>query len=146
MPKRMRRICSSRGVSVASTLRVCSPRLPWIAASTGEGASSSSTKSPSELSSSSPICVFERERLFDDLEYLLDLVQRHLHLLGDFLGPRFATEPLHEQARHAQQLVDGLNHVHRDTDGTALVGNGTRHRLANPPRRVSRKLVAALIF
>ena len=33
--KRIRRICSSRGVSVAMTLRVSSPRLREIAASTG---------------------------------------------------------------------------------------------------------------
>ena len=89
---------------------------------------------------------FERNRFLDDLEHLLDLVQRHLHLLGDFLGAGFAAEPLHQQARHAQQLVDGLDHVHRDANGAALVGDRARHRLPNPPRRVRRKFVAALIF
>src|SRR3984957_7758324 len=38
---------------------------------------------------------FQRNRFFDDLEHLLDLVQRHLHLLGAFLGSRVATEPLY---------------------------------------------------
>src|ERR1700689_4792825 len=89
---------------------------------------------------------FERNRFLDDLEHLLDLVQRHLHLLGDFLGAGFAAEPLHQQARHAKQLVDGLDHVHRDANGAALVGDRARHRLPNPPRRVRRKFVAALIF
>ena len=57
MPKRIRKICSSWGVSVASILRVRSARLAWIAASSGDSASSSSTKSPTELSSSLPIGV-----------------------------------------------------------------------------------------
>ncbi len=36
--------------------------------------------------------------------------------------------------------------MHRDTDGAALVGDRTRHRLANPPGRVRRKFIAALIL
>jgi hypothetical protein len=77
---------------------------------------------------------------------LVDLVERHLHLLGDLFGARFAAEPLDQQARHAQQLVGRLDHVHRDTDGAALIGDGARHRLPNPPRRVGRKLEAAPVL
>src|SRR6266436_3298695 len=74
-PKRIRRICSSRGVSVAKTLRVSSPRLLLIA----DGS-------------------FERNRLLDELDHLLDLVERHLHLLGDLFRTRLAAQARHQQA------------------------------------------------
>src|SRR5438128_761080 len=57
MPKRSRSTCSSRGVSVASTLRVLSWRCRPITASAGEGIVWSSMKSPTVESSSSPIGV-----------------------------------------------------------------------------------------
>src|SRR5271166_2510607 len=88
----------------------------------------------------------QRKRLLDELERLLDLVQRHLDLFGDLFRARLAAQTLHQQARHAQQLVDHLDHVDRDTNRPALVGNRTRHRLPNPPRRVSRELEAALVL
>src|SRR5713101_3520372 len=69
----------------------------------------------------------ERNRLFDDLEDLLDLVERHLHLLGDFFRSRFTPKPLDEQAGNAQELVDRLDHMHRNADGAALVGDRARH-------------------
>src|ERR1043165_9528299 len=43
----------------------------------------------------------------------------------------------------AQNLVDDFDHVHGHADGPPLVGNRARHRLAYPPRRVGRELVAA---
>src|SRR6266852_2196603 len=89
---------------------------------------------------------FERNRILDELERLLDLVQRHHHLLGDLFRARLAAQALHQQARHAQQHVDHLGHVDRDTNRPALVGNRTRHRLPNPPRRVSRELEAAPVL
>ena len=146
MPKRIRTICSSRGVSVAKTLRVSSPRLPLIAASAGDGVSWSSTKSPSELCSSSPSGVSSEIGSLTILSALLDLVERHLHLLGDLFRPRLAAQALHQQARHPLQLVDRLHHMDRDANRPALVGNRTRQRLPNPPRRVSRELEAALVF
>ena len=57
MPKRMRSTFSSRGVSVASTLRVCSARFIEMTASAGEITLLSSMKSPRCESSSSPIGV-----------------------------------------------------------------------------------------
>ena len=71
---------------------------------------------------------------------------RYLHLLGDLLGTRFASKPLHQQPGDAQQFVDRLDHVHRNADGAALVGDRSRHRLPNPPGRVSRELESALVF
>ena len=112
----------------------------------GDGASSSSTKSPSVLSSSSPSGVSSEIGSLTSLKTLLELVERYLHLLGNLFRARLAAEALDQQARHAQQLIDRLDHVDRDTNRSALVGNRTRHRLPNPPRRVSRELEAALVI
>jgi hypothetical protein len=48
--------------------------------------------------------------------------------------------------RLAHQLVDRLDHVHRDADGARLIGDRTRDRLPDPPGRVSGELVAAAVF
>src|SRR5205807_5012462 len=61
----------------------------------------------------------------------------------DLFWARLAAQAAHQEVPQAQQLVDRLDHVDRKTDRTALVGNRTRHRLPNPPRRVSRELEAA---
>jgi hypothetical protein len=106
----------------------------------------SSMKSPRWLSSSSPIGVSRRDRLLGDLEDLADLVERQLHLLGDLLGRGLAAELLHEVAAGADELVDRLDHVHRDADGARLVGDRAGDGLADPPRGVGRELVAALVL
>src|SRR5208282_4720130 len=85
---------------------------------------------------------FERDRLLDDLEHLLDLVQRHLHLLRDFFGPGFAAEPLHEQARDPEQFVDRLDHVDRDANGAALVSSFFARRLLSCPAAIVSSLRA----
>jgi hypothetical protein len=64
------------------------------------------------------------------------------HLRADLLGRGFAAEILVELALHAHQLVDGLHHVDRDPDGPGLVGDRSRDRLADPPGRIGRELVA----
>ena len=61
-------------------------------------------------------------------------------------GRRFASVFLHQLFLHAHELVDRLDHVHRNSNRARLVGDGARDGLANPPRRVSGKLVAAPIF
>src|SRR5262245_56650338 len=86
--------------------------------------------------------ILERDRLLRDLEDLAHLVERQLHLLRDLFRSRLATELLHEITRRADQLVDRLDHVHRDADRARLVGDRTGDRLADPPRRVRRELVA----
>src|SRR5260370_30311471 len=142
----MRRICSSRGVSVASTLRVCSPRLPWIAASTGEGASSSSTKSPSELSSSSPIGVSSEigSLTILSVRWTLSSGISICSAISSGRGSRPSRWTSRRVTRSSLLTVSTM--WTGDADGAALVGDRARHRLPDPPRRVGRKLEAALIL
>ena len=46
----------------------------------------------------------------------------------------------------ADQLVDGLDHVHGNADGARLIRDGARDRLPHPPRRISGELVTAAVF
>src|SRR5262249_54341369 len=89
---------------------------------------------------------FERDRLLRDLQYLANFRHRDVHPLRDLFRRRLTTELLYKLTRGADQLVDGLDHVHRNTDRSSLVSNCARDRLTNPPRRVRRELVAATIL
>src|SRR6267154_2071854 len=89
---------------------------------------------------------FQRQRLFRDLENFSNLLQGHAELLGQFLRRRFAPDLIQHLARGAHDLVDGLDHVHGNADGTRLVGNASRDRLPDPPGRIGRELVAAAIL
>src|SRR6266545_2914916 len=88
----------------------------------------------------------EADRLLRDLEDLADLVERQLHLLGDLLRGGLAPELLHEVAARPDELVDRLDHVDGDADRPRLVGDRAGDRLPDPPRRVRRELVAALVL
>ena len=46
----------------------------------------------------------------------------------------------------ADDLVDRLDHVHRNTDGAGLVGDRPCDGLADPPGRIGREFIAAAIF
>jgi hypothetical protein len=137
---------SSRGVSVFSTEEVCSFRLRLITASEGRD-------DGLVLDEIAEVRIFlfadgsfERDRLLRDFQNLAHLGDRNIHALGDFFGGRFAAELLHQLALRANQLVDRLDHVHRDADGAGLVGDGAGDGLANPPGGVGGKLVAAAPF
>src|SRR5215831_13920911 len=88
----------------------------------------------------------EGDGLLRDLEDLAHLVHRHFHLHRDLFGARLAPELLHQLPRGADQLVDGLDHVHGDADGAGLVGDGAGDGLADPPRGVRGELVAAPVL
>src|SRR5687768_14396487 len=88
----------------------------------------------------------ERDRLLRDLEDLADLRDRNVHAPRDLFRGRLAPQLLHQRARGANQLVDGLDHVDRDADGARLVRNRAGDRLADPPRGVGRELVAAAVL
>lgn len=60
-------------------------------------------------------------------------------------GVGVATQVLKELALHADELVDSLNHMHGNTDGTGLIGNGARNGLTDPPRGVRGELKALLV-
>src|SRR5690606_37125257 len=89
---------------------------------------------------------FERDRLLGDLEHLANLVQGHLQLFAELFGRRFTADFVQHLPARADDLVDRLDHVHRDTDCTGLIRDGTRNRLADPPGRIGRELVAATIL
>src|ERR671920_2513217 len=82
-------------------------------------------------------------RLLGHAQDVAHLARRALELARDLLGRRLAAQGLHELALDVYDLVELLDHVHRNADRPALVGDRPRHRLADPPRRVRRELVAA---
>ena len=146
MPKRMRSTRSSRGVSVASTRVVVSRRLAWMAASIGSTTLGSWMKSPRWLSSSSPMGV---SRLIGSLAIFRTLRTFSSGMArrsASSSGRRLAADLVQHLARGAHQLVDGLDHVHRDADGARLIGDGAGDGLANPPGGIGREFVAAAIF
>ena len=84
----------------------------------------------------------QRNRLLCDLQNLAYLIHGHAHFLGDFLGRGVMTQLLQQLTADADDLVDGFHHMHGDTDGTGLIGNGAGDRLTNPPGSVGGELVA----
>ena len=65
--------------------------------------------------------------------------------LGDLLGGGLAAQLGDELALGAADLVELLDHVHRDADRARLVGQGAGDRLADPPGRVGRELEALAV-
>ena len=72
----------------------------------------------------------------------LDLLDRHVEVEGDLLVRRLAAALGAELPLGAQDLVQLLDDVNRHADRARLVGERAGDRLADPPRRVGRELVA----
>ena len=89
--------------------------------------------------------LLERDRVLRHAQDLAHLLGRHLELLGDLVRAWLAAQPLHELPLDVHDLVQLLDHVHGDADRARLVGDRARHRLADPPRRVGRELVALAV-
>ena len=106
----------------------------------------SSMKSPRCESSSSPIGVSIEIGLLRDLQHLAHLLLRHLHPLGQLVRGWLATLLLEDLPRNPVELVDRLDHMHRNADGACLIGDGSRNRLPDPPGRVRRELVSAPVL
>src|SRR5258706_5189435 len=77
---------------------------------------------------------FQTYRLLADLDDLAYLFRADFHLSGNFLGRGFSPKLLQQTTADADQTIDRLHHMHRNTDGTRLISNGASNRLANPPR------------
>ncbi len=117
-----------------------------MAASSGRTAFLSSMKSPRWLSSSSPIGV---SRLIGSLAILRTLRTFSSGMpsfSASSSGLRLAADLVQHLAGGAHQLVDGLDHVHRDADGARLVGDRAGDGLPDPPCRIGRELVAAAVL
>ena len=84
--------------------------------------------------------------LLGDLEHLAHLLFGHVHFFRQLLGRGFPALLLQYLPRDAIQLVDGLDHVHRDADRPGLVRDGTGNGLADPPGRIRGELVPAPVF
>ena len=87
--------------------------------------------------------LVERERMAGHFEDAAGIVNRQAGGFGDFLRIRLAAKFLDEFGRHGSDLTHRVDHVDRQTDRAALVGDRAGDRLANPPRGVGRELVAA---
>ena len=85
----------------------------------------------------------ERDGLLCNLFGLAHFLDGDVHALGDFFGRRLAAELLNQLALGADELVDGLDHVHGDANGAALIGDGAGDSLANPPSCIGGEFVAA---
>src|SRR5699024_12732523 len=83
---------------------------------------------------------------FGNLQNFSPTVFGHFHALAQLFWGRLTAHFLKHLTRNTIELVDGLNHVHRNTNGACLVSNGASDRLANPPSSVSRELIATTVF
>ena len=81
-------------------------------------------------------------RDFENAPFCHGDTQRH----GDLLGGGIATNLLHQEAAGAGGLVDRLERMDGQSDGPALVGDGARDGLANPPRRIGGELESAAVL
>src|SRR6266446_601948 len=72
--------------------------------------------------------------------YSLD---RNIHALGNFLARWLAAKFLEQLLAGANLFVDRLDHVNGNADRACLIGDGPGDCLANPPRGIGRKLIAA---
>ena len=86
--------------------------------------------------------LVQRDRLTRVLLDLQHLLRRDVHFLGELFGRGLAAQVLEQLTLDAAELVDDLDHVHRDADGAGLVGHGAGDGLTDPPRGVGGELVA----
>src|SRR5581483_6077064 len=87
----------------------------------------------------------ERDRVLGHAQDLAHLLGLQLELDGDLVRARLAAEPLDELALDVHDLVQLLDHVHRNADRARLVRDRARDGLPDPPGRVGRELVALAV-
>ena len=87
----------------------------------------------------------ERDGILDEVEQLPHALRGEAGVHGDLVDRRVAVELLRELAARALRAAHLLGDVDGKPDRAALVGERTRHGLADPPGRVRRELVAHLV-
>src|ERR1700704_613942 len=88
----------------------------------------------------------ERYWLLRNAHHFADLRYRQLQFLGQLFAGGLAAGLLHQPSRGPDQLIDGLDHVDRDTDRASLIGDGACNRLSHPPCGVRGELVPTAIL
>src|SRR5205823_2111659 len=88
----------------------------------------------------------EADRMPADLENAAGFFNADAGRLGGLLNRRLPAHLLKQLFGDVAELAHRLNHVHWDTDGASLVGDGPGDGLANPPGGIGAELVAAAIF
>ena len=138
----MRSTRSSRAVRLASTRVVVSRRLARLPHERLM-AFLSSMKSPRWLSSSSPIGVSSESVPwhFQHLRTLSIGIDSFSASSSRWLGTISCSI-----WRRCDQLVDRLDHMHRNADGARLIGNRPSDRLTDPPGGIGGEFVTAMIF
>ena len=89
--------------------------------------------------------LVQRDRLTRVLLDLQHLLRRDVHFLGQLFGRGLAAQVLQQLTLDAAELVDHLDHVHRDADGAGLVGHRAGDRLPDPPRGIGGELVTLCV-
>src|SRR5918995_3353022 len=89
--------------------------------------------------------LLERDRRLGGALDRVDLLRVDPRDVGDLLRGGLAPQLRDELALGPADLVELLHHVDRDADRAGLVGQGTRDRLADPPRGVGRELEALAV-
>src|SRR5207247_8970060 len=87
--------------------------------------------------------LVQRDRGLRGAERLVDVLDRQARRLRELVLGRLAAQLDLEPAGGAAELLLPLDHVDRHANRARVICNGALHRLADPPGRVRRELVAA---
>src|SRR5690606_26922276 len=88
---------------------------------------------------------FHGDWLFGDLQHFTDLVFRHQHALSQLFRRWLAAHLLQHLAGDTVELVDGLNHMHRNTDGARLIRDRAGDSLTDPPGSIGGELITTTV-
>src|SRR5258708_17576849 len=80
-------------------------------------------------------------RFLADLDNFPYLLRTDLHLFRNLFRRWFTSQVLQQAAADANQAIDRLYHMDRNTNRTCLVGDSTRNRLTNPPGCIGTELI-----
>ena len=84
---------------------------------------------------------FQRHRLLHDPHQSADLVRGESHFGGDLIRLRLPSELAVQRTVRADELVPGLDHVHRDADRRRRVDDPASDALPDPPAGIGGEAV-----